>query len=178
MALQIEALVDSSNSNVISVFIDYKNLEKGIRDFNPHQHFDFTYIFLYLKLFGGKILTINAYADWDYYKIAGQNLKKFGVNLINVPPLFNKFNRKKDLVDVRMAIDIQEILDLNPENNIFIILSGDADFIPIIKKIKKCPEKFVFLISEKYSLSSSFYGIVDKILYYQDLVKFLDFKSR
>jgi len=153
----------------IASFLDYLNLEIGINAIDSISHFNYEYIEKYIKTVG-TLKIANAYGPWAYCKIAAQKLKAYKVNLIEAQRIDNH-GQKKDYVDVQMATDIMDVFHTYPEINCYLIISGDIDFVPVIKRIKQKSSKKVIIIAEKSSVSSRLRYEVDKVLIYQELEK-------
>ncbi|MEE9379047.1 MAG: NYN domain-containing protein [Candidatus Lokiarchaeia archaeon] len=153
----------------IAIFVDYLNQELGIKDYYPGRHFEYSIIENYVKGLGD-IKLAKAYAPWFNLKIATDIISKFDINLIDTP-IFERNNFKKDMADIKMAIDIIDTYYKYPEINLFVIISGDIDFLPAILRIRQNNTKKVIIISEECSLNRKYYGKVDKIVTYQRLLK-------
>ncbi len=151
----------------IGIFTDYLNLELGIIENCPGCHFDYKIIDWYLGGMGD-IKVSKAYAPWLKFKVATEKIKHFNIDLIDT-------QIKKDNMDVQMAVDMIETLYIHPEIDIFVIISGDIDFSPAIRVIKKNEDKKVILISEENSLNRKYYRIVDNVVPYQRLMSIYNF---
>jgi len=84
--------------------------------------------------------------------------------------------KKKDNTDTIMTLDIVDIYHSQSDINLFIIISGDIDFLDAILKIKKRPKNKVIVISEKYSLNYQYRDKVDKVITYQLLKNLFEIK--
>lgn len=152
----------------IAVFLDYLNQELGIKDYYSRGHFEYSMIENYVKGIGD-IKLAKAYAPWSNLRIATDIISKFDIDLIETP-ILKQNNSKKDLADIKMSIDIIETFYKYPEINLFVIISGDIDFLPAILKVRQKNTKKVIIISEECSLNRIYYGKVDKIVTYQRLL--------
>ena len=155
----------------IAIGIDYPNMEIGLKKSGWPIPFDYDVIDCYAKQWGEVIIS-KIYGDWALMKKASKFLSQFEVELVNVPHILVRGQHKKDTVDTKMAIDFGMLLYEYPEVNMVIIVSGDCDFIPVVKTIKKFKMVKVIVIGERKSMSESFGGIADGTLFYQYLAKF------
>ncbi len=151
----------------IGAFTDYLNLEIGIIENCPGHHFDYKIIDWYLGGMGS-IEVSKAYAPWFKFKVATEKIKHFNIELIDTL-------NKKDNMDVQMAVDIVETSYNHPEIDVFAVISGDIDFSPAIRIIKKNKNKKVIIISEENSLNRKYYQIVDNVVPYQRLMSIYKF---
>lgn len=164
----------TSKSYKIGIFLDYHNQEIGINELRYDQHFDYEQIAKYIHSLG--IVEIaRAYGNWNYYKKASKILRQNGFELIDTIRKKNKI-KKKDNTDTIMTLDIVDIYHSQSDINLFIIISGDIDFLDAILKIKKRPKNKVIVISEKYSLNYQYRDKVDKVITYQLLKNLFEIK--
>ena len=56
-----------------------------------------------------------------------------GFEVIDCPPLTNQM---KNSADIRMVMDIRDLMAHEPKIDEFIILSGDADFVPVLHRLR------------------------------------------
>jgi uncharacterized LabA/DUF88 family protein len=155
----------------IGVFTDFPNIDIGIQNNSELKEFNISLIYSFANFYGN-ISKFNIYGDWNRLPHARDHLKQnysFS-KLILVPHLINGNGTKKDLVDTQMTFDIAQTLIKNPDINLYIIVSGDADFIPVIHEIRKRQIKII-VISEQNSLSSYLTRKNIKIITYQELEK-------
>ena len=154
----------------IVIGIDYPKLEIGLEKSGWTVPFDYDVIEQYAKQ-QGEIVISKIYGDWSLLKKSSKFLSQFEVELVNVPHILVRGQHRKDTVDTKMAIDFGMLLNEYPEVNMVIIVSGDCDFIPVVKTIKELRMIKVIVIGEKKSMSESFGGIADGTIFYQYLAK-------
>lgn len=118
---------------------------------------------------------MKAYAPFENYKIAEEELKTYGFETINTPKTRHQL-KKNDTTDPQMIVDIIDTLYSHPEIDLYILITGDSHFLPALKKVKENPKKKVFIISERGSLSRDYYEVADKIVYYQVVKKLFEIK--
>jgi uncharacterized protein (TIGR00288 family) len=150
----------------ICIGIDYPNMEIGLKKTDWPLMFDYEVIEEF-ALSRGEIVLSRIYGDWAYLQNSHQILSQFEVDLIDVPHVPLCGNKKKDTVDTAMAIDFGLMLHEYSEINLVIIVSGDSDFVPVIKKLKESKRMRVIVIGEKNSMSNSLGRIADETIFYQ-----------
>ena len=161
------------NDQRIMIFIDNSNIFKGFKKYNVRADYEKLKLVLtnnrVLKgifLYEGIVYPIS-YEKKKWYKDLS---KKSGYT---IKASFNKkvshviFEKK---VDVKLAIDLicyayEDVYD------IAVLVSGDGDFIPVIKKLKKLNKKLE-IWAFKYSLANSIKEKVDanNIFYIDDVL--------
>lgn len=67
----------------------------------------------------------------------------------------NASNKEKG-VDIKMALEISDDLHIAQKGSKFIIVSGDADYIPIIERVKN--EEKDYLKGKEYMIEVAFWG--------------------
>ena len=121
----------------------------------------------------GVIQSSRIYADWNDYNFEKRDLLQYNTDLIHIEHINVKgeSEKRKDLVDTQMAVNIGMMLYEISEINLIIIISGDADFIPVIKAIKEYREKKVVIISARESLSEHLGKYADYTIDYEYIAK-------
>lgn len=130
----------------IAVFVDVQNIYYTTRDAYQRQ---FNYRKFWQQLSEqGEIVHANAYAiqrsDDAQHKFQ-KALKHIGFNLKLKPFIQRADGSAKGDWDVGITIDVME---LAPDVDTVVLLSGDGDFDLLLKKI-----------SEKYSVTTQVYGV-------------------
>ncbi len=93
----------------------------------------------------GRVLLRHAFGDWrreDMDELAVQ-LYQYGFRLIHCPAWPNQRGRLKSVVDDVMAQDLRDQLEYAPEIEVFIIGSGDRNFIAVANALKRHGKRVV-----------------------------------
>lgn len=176
----MKCLVNShSNSkekieNKIGIFTDFPNSYLGLKNSDWSFGFDYSTIENFAFNYG-RILFSNIYADWSYYQREKITLKQYNVKLIYIKEHFNGV-KNKDSVDPILAFDMCYKMYRHPEMNLIFLVSGDIDYLAVIKRIKMIKKAMkVFIIGEKSSVSHHYEEEeeIDKIIHYRDIVNIL-----
>ena len=108
----------------------------------------------------GRIILKRAYADWSRAKKSRDKLLELGIEPIQ---LFRSASGRKNSSDIRLAIDAVDLLHSSPID-IFVIVSSDSDFIPLINKLR-ASGKIVFCAGEQSKMSSAMIKTCDRHFY-------------
>ncbi len=154
----------NKNDYKIAIGIDYPNMEIGLKQAGWPVFFDYETIERYAKQYG-EIVISRVYGDWDILQTSAGFLSQYDIELVNVPHVIVCGQHKKDTVDTKMAMDFGTMLYEYPEIDMVFIVSGDADFIPVIETLKKFRNIRVIVIGVRDSMSNSIKA--DQTLYYQ-----------
>ena len=158
----------------IAIEIDFPNIHIGLKSSDWTLPFDYETIENF-ALSLGVIHSSRIYADWNDYSFEKTYLSQYNTELVQIKHinLKGKSKKRKDLVDTAMAVNIGMMLHENSEINLILIISGDADFIPVIKAIKEYGEKKVLIISAKESMSEYLSKFADHTIHYEYIAKLI-----
>lgn len=108
----------------------------------------------------GRILVRRAYADWS--KGGGQRdqLLSLGIEPVHV---FQASSSGKNASDIRLVMDAIDLLFSSPVDT-FVIVSGDADFLPLVNKLRSSGKMVVGAGRQKAS-SSTLVKACDRYFY-------------
>lgn len=159
-------MTHASTESQVALLIDFENLVRGITD---DDSLDCELLFRLAEEYG-RVLIANAYADWRMKDVNQYqtDLNRLGVELVHV------FGRGwgagyKNAVDVKMAVDAVTTITALPHISIFIIVSGDRDFIHVLKALRR-HGKTVVGVSPKSSTSDDFAALCDRFVAYEALM--------
>ena len=108
----------------------------------------------------GRILIRRAYSDWSKGGKQRDQLLEFGIEPVHV---FQASSSGKNASDIRMAIDATDLLYSSPVDT-FVIVSGDADFLPLVNKLRSSGKMVVGAGLEK-STSDTLVKACDRYFY-------------
>lgn len=148
----------------LAIFCDFENVAIGARD----AHYDFDiHLILERLLDKGKIVVKKAYADWERYKSAKRPMHEAAFELIEIPHVSYS---GKNSADIRMVVDALDLCYTKSHVDVFVIVSGDSDFSPLVSKLRE-NDKQVIGLGVKQSSSDLLIGNCDEFIYYDDLVR-------
>ena len=147
----------------IAIFCDYENVAIGARD----AKFERLDIGLVLErlLDKGKIVVKKAYADWERYKPEKRPMHEAAFELIEIPHVSYS---GKNSADIRMVVDALDLCYTKAHVDVFVIVSGDSDFSPLVSKLRE-NAKQVIGIGIKKASSDLLIDNCDEFIYYDDL---------
>jgi uncharacterized LabA/DUF88 family protein len=119
-----------SNSQ-IAVFIDFENLAFWAAE-TEGAEFKLTSLMDFLQT-RGRVVIKRAYANWRYFESYRQELQHNAVDLIQV----YSDSRGKNRADIRLVIDALETAFTHDHIDMFVVVSGDSDFGPLVSKLRE-----------------------------------------
>ena len=124
----------------IAVFIDFDNIEIGVRT-TLGEHFDIGTVLEALKE-RGEVVTKIAYADWTRAGEYSRALTQHAIRLVqrNLTP-----GGDKNGADINLALDALEMAFTHPHINAYVIVGGDSDFLSLVEKLKQYDKK-IFVV--------------------------------
>ncbi len=149
----------------IAVFADYENVALGVRD-AKYPSFDIELV-LQRLLDKGNVVVKKAYSDWDRYRSAVKQLHQAAFELIEIPHVSYS---GKNSADIRLVVDALDLCYTKEHVDVFVIISGDSDFSPLVSKLRE-NNKQVIGLGVKNSSSDLLIDNCDEFIYYDDLVR-------
>ena len=156
----------------LALFCDFENIALGVRD-AKYAAFDIDKV-LERLLLKGSIVVRKAYCDWQRYKEFKKPMHEAAFELIEIPHLRMS---GKNSADIRMVVDALDLCYTKEHVDIFVIISGDSDFSPLVSKLRE-NNKYVIGIGVKSSTSDLLTASCDEFIFYDDLIRKQDKKSR
>lgn len=157
-----------------ALFMDFENLILGLRDDRGQdweESCDLEVIMNLAEEFG-TVSFANAYADWRSaaFNQFQTDLDRMGVDLVQI------FTRRggevrKNAADVRMAVDAIETVWTLPHIQTFVIVSGDRDFMHVLKALRRHGKQVIGVAPDR-SASSDFAKLCDRFIKYSALVPY------
>ncbi|MDT8304614.1 MAG: NYN domain-containing protein [Anaerolineae bacterium] len=160
--------MEQSEQQQVALFIDFENLVYGLHETFGTNFADEVEPELLFRLAEeyGQVVLANAYADWRFREINQfqADLYRLGIDLIHV---FAKrhASKYKNAVDVKMAVDAIETVWTLPHVDTFVIVSGDRDFIHVLKTLRRYG-KTVVGVSPAKAVSNDFAALCDRFVRY------------
>ena len=145
----------------LAVFIDFENLALG---FKGNQKFEIDKV-LGRLVEKGNLVVKKAYSDWSRYKDYKRQLHEAAIELIEIP---KRVMTGKNSADIRLVVDAMDLCYSKEHIRVFVIVSGDSDFSPLVSKLKE-NGKYVIGLGMKDSSSELLITNCDEFIYYEDL---------
>ena len=93
----------------------------------------------------GSSVEMRAYATWSRYGPQRAEYVQAGFEAIET---IRCHGQHKNFVDMQLTTDAVEYALLNPDVATFVIASGDADFVPLVRKLKQFKRQVVCVTLE------------------------------
>jgi hypothetical protein len=153
----------------VAVFVDFENLVLGAVKELPGQANPAPYEALTRLCRGyGNASVRRAYADWANPRFGShqEDLAMNGVDLIQVARVGVQ---NKNAADIRMAVDAMETLIVHPEVSVFILVSGDGDYSPLVQRLREFG-KWVVGVGTEANASRKLVSVCSEYKYWGTLV--------
>ena len=154
-----------SQTHNMALFCDFENVALGVRD-AKYAAFDIQKI-LERLLLKGNIVVKKAYCDWERYKEFKGSMHEAAFELIEIPHVRLS---GKNSADIRMVVDALDLCYTKSHVDIFVIISGDSDFSPLVSKLRE-NNKIVIGVGVKDSTSDLLMSNCDEFIFYDDLIR-------
>jgi len=148
----------------IAVFIDFDNIEIGVRT-SLGGHFDVGAVLEAVKE-RGEVVTKVAYGDWTRATDYGRSMSQHAIHMVqrNLTP-----GGDKNGADINLALDALEMAFTHNHINAFVIVGGDSDFITLVEKLKQYDRK-VFVVGGRSFTSHVMQKNCTEFVAYEDIV--------
>ena len=161
--------MEPDGSAQVAVFVDFENLVLGAIKELPDQANPAPYEALTRLCRGyGNASVRRAYADWADTRFGSHqdDLAMNGVDLIQVARVGIQ---NKNAADIRMAVDAMETLIVHPEISVFILVSGDGDYSPLVQRLREFG-KWVVGVGTEANASRKLVSVCSEYKYWGTLV--------
>lgn len=156
----------------VAMFIDWENIKYGL--VNRDNRLPNVQALKETAARFGRVVTARAYANWQ----EGQHLRdpndlySVGIEPIYVPTIFigpgdaaGDGPRRKNSVDVKLAVDAVEFALLNPTVQTFVFVTGDGDFIHLVNTLRTRGKRVV-IIGTSWNTSWQLTSSADQFIAY------------
>jgi NYN domain len=162
-------VVEPDGTAQVAVFVDFENLVLGAANELPGQANPAPYEAITRLCRGYGTATVRrAYADWANPRFGSHqdDLAMNGVDLIQVARVGIQ---NKNAADIRMAVDAMETLIVHPEVIVFILVSGDGDYSPLVQRLREFG-KWVVGVGTEANASRKLVSVCSEYKYWGTLV--------
>lgn len=152
--------------NRVAVFIDFENIKRAVDDYFVNERVDLKSILEEIgRLADGRIVVKRAYADWGYFKDYRSDLLD---NATEPVQAFALTYKGKNGADIRIAIDVMDVVLRQSDITHVALVSGDSDFTPLVMKLREFG-KYVIGLGVRSNTSNYLAKSCDCFSYYDDL---------
>jgi uncharacterized LabA/DUF88 family protein len=163
----INTLQENTESRNAIVYVNYENIFDLLKlhGKDPQEMDFFQVIHDRLKASGLKLIDFTIFGDFEKKPINSHQqslLRKMGFQTRHI------VNKGKNSSDLELTVNALRDLYKNPIINVFVIISGDEDIVPLLKEIKfEC--KYSYIISAKNGFNPIIAQFADFHEYIEDI---------
>jgi uncharacterized LabA/DUF88 family protein len=153
----------------VAVFVDFENLVIGAEKELPDQANSAPYEALTRLCRGyGTAAVRRAYADWAN-PLFGKHQEDLSMNGVDLIQVARVGIQNKNAADIRMAVDAMETLIVHPEVSVFVLVSGDGDYSPLVQRLREFG-KWVVGVGTEANASRKLVSVCSEYKYWGTLV--------
>jgi len=154
------------NENRVAVFLDFENIKRSVDDFFVNERVDLKRILDEIqRIVEGRITIKRAYADWGLFKDYRSDLLDNACEPVQV---FALTYRGKNGADIRIAIDVMDVVLRQADITHVALVSGDSDFTPLVTKLREFG-RVVIGVGVRSNTSNYLAKSCDVFRFYDDL---------
>lgn len=150
----------------VAVFIDFENIKRAVDEYFINERVNLKRIFDEIqRTTEGRITIKRAYADWGVFKDYRSDLLD---NATEPVQAFALTYKGKNGADIRIAIDVMDVVLRQTDITHVALVSGDSDFTPLVNKLREFG-RTVIGIGVRSNTSTYLAKSCDTFCYYDDL---------
>jgi uncharacterized LabA/DUF88 family protein len=152
----------------VAIYVDYDNLFKRMKEFDLHPIHDVDFFVELKKKFqkaGYSVIKYNAFADFSDKHLSlkeQSDVHSYGVEV------FHCSTSNKNTTDSELIIKVMKDLYTNDLIDVFVIVTNDRDFVPLIRAIKE-KDKTTYSLTTKTKVNPIINIFSDYHQYLEDL---------
>jgi uncharacterized protein (TIGR00288 family) len=151
--------------NKLCVLIDFENVAAGCEKEGLGK-FDIRPVMRRLKD-KGRILVARTYGDWGRFAKFKQKFLEQGITMVEMT---SYRGQDKNRADIALVVDAMELAFTRPYIDTFVLLSGDSDFTPAVKRLKELDRRVIGM-GTRGSTSRLLVESCDEFIFYESLKK-------
>lgn len=130
-----------STGATVVIFVDYENIRISLKqNFDPRMSApDLANALKEVATELGAWRGGKAYADWSERKDDARAFEDSGFN----PRMVLRKRTGADRSDMVMSLDIMETLGLQPDADTYLVVSGDADFQDVVRRVRDAGKRVI-----------------------------------
>jgi len=151
----------------VAMLMDFENLVIGLENNDPESKKSFSAktVIDFIEKNYGRVIFRKAFADWSNPKFRKytQDMMRCGIEMQHIHR--SGYNNNKNYAESLMVIQAMDCMARNPEISTFILITGDADFLPLISYIKSTGRTAIGLGTEG-TVSGALLANCDEFIFY------------
>lgn len=150
----------------VAVFIDFENIKRAVDECFVNERVDLKRVLDEVQtVCEGRITIKRAYADWGLFKDYRSDLLD---NATEPVQTFALTYKGKNGADIRIAVDVMDVVLRQTDVTHVALVSGDSDFTPLINKLREVGRTVVG-VGVRNNTSTYLAKSCDTFCYYDDL---------
>jgi uncharacterized protein (TIGR00288 family) len=150
----------------VAVFIDFENIKRAVDDYFVNERVNLQRILEEIqRVTEGRITLKRAYADWGVFRDYRSDLLD---NATEPVQAFALTYKGKNGADIRIAIDVMDVVLRQPDITHVALVSGDSDFTPLVMKLREFG-RTVIGVGVRSNTSNYLAKSCDLFCYYDDM---------
>jgi uncharacterized protein (TIGR00288 family) len=150
----------------VAVFIDFENIKRAVDDYFVNERVNLKRILDEIqRVSEGRITIKRAYADWGPFRDYRSDLLD---NACEPVQTFALTYKGKNGADIRIAIDVMDVVLRQDDITHVALVSGDSDFTPLVMKLREFGRTVVG-VGVRSNTSNYLAKSCDTFCYYDDL---------
>ncbi len=117
----------------------------------------------------GTLSFAKAYADWTQHPMLGY-VSHFHESVIELALLSSVYG--KNTADIQIVVDAMEMALSIGTPEVFMLVAGDRDFVPVVQKLKRYGKRVVG-VGLQETTSAALRAVCDAFLFYENLIQHL-----
>ncbi|WP_220139908.1 NYN domain-containing protein [Nocardia huaxiensis] len=160
-----------ASSDAVAVFLDFENLVLGVGGGSPGAQAIPVAAMRWLCRGFGNASVRRAYADWrderfgQYEKLLAEN----GIDLVQL----GRFTpgTHKNAADIRLAVDAMETLITHAEIGVFVLVTGDSDFTPLVQKLREFGKHVIGIGASEGTTSARLVSVCSEYKFWETVLR-------
>ena len=156
----------------IAMLMDFENLVIGLEnnDSDNRKFFSASALLSYIEKNYGKVIYRKAFADWSSPKFRKytSDLTRCGVEMQHI---VRNGHNSKNYAETHMVIQAMDCINKTPSIEAFVLVTGDADFLPLISYLKSTGRTVIGIGTEGTVSGTLLSNCDDFILYTNEGLK-------
>lgn len=153
----------------VGLFLDFENLVLGAGKGLPRRAVPVPRAALSRLCHDyGSASVRRAYADWTDNRF-GRYQEDLGMNGVDLIQVSRFGAQAKNAADIQIAVDAMETLIVHPEVTVYVLVTGDSDFTPLVRRLREFG-KWVVGVGPDASASRRLVSVSSEYQYWAALV--------
>lgn len=158
-------------NEAVAVFLDFENLVLGAGGNGAGVKAIPSSALRWLCRGFGNASVRRAYADWRDERF-GQYERALAENGIDLVQL-GRFapGTHKNAADIRLAVDAMETLIAHPDIGVFVLVTGDSDFTPLVQKLREFGKHVIGIGTNEAATSARLVSVCSEYKFWETVLR-------